>query len=770
MKFSGAAVSVLLLAGPAISASSARAQAVAPAAPEAPIDIAQMNPAIAEQITVTGQFISQAADSATKLDVPNRDTPYSVETYTGSFMRAIETQQVSDLYRYMTGLQRAGQTSYDLTLRGFTTSAADRNAIMTDGLPGLAVRFGSPPTIGTDHIEVVKGPASLLYGESQPGGFVNIVTKTPQDTPYTILSTRGTTDAGGASHLKGYDVALDSTGPVPGSDDRLLYRFIVQNGYDNSFQDNSFDQAFYIAPMVTWKIDDATTATVQLEFRSTKTNYMNTSLIVPMGAENLSRIAPITTDYTNPDGYQTESGETETLRVAHRFGGGAVWNLGFRDVQHRDTSHAFDITGIDAKDPTRLDLRARGQLNTRTYDFVDTNVTVPFETLGLGHRTIFGVNLGREVDDFERTQYCALNTLSSTKVDPSCNIGSNVYTVSISDPDYAGIPGLAAFGAGKIGTGGSARNRTYTTSLAEGVYGSDYMTLSEHWKASVGVRYAWEKQENNADLLEQTATVASVASDVLPQGGIVYQPTEQLSFYVSESTSFTPVPANTRGTIGTSTFQPTTGEGFEAGVKAQLFGGRVDVTAAYFRIEQHNVLTPYSGNDPAICPSGSTCQLQVGAARSEGEELEASARPVEGLTLLAGYAHTDARVAGSTANGPIVGSVLPNSPVDAAHLWSRYDFAEGALDGFGVGLGYSYVGDRKPFSPTAKNPVAVTLPAYQVVDLGLYYALPHDTELTFKVSNLLGAQYYESGSTQNNYINIQPGTPRTVALTLRTAF
>jgi iron complex outermembrane recepter protein len=764
-----AAVSAVLATGP-ITLASAQDAPVSPPA-EAPISVSQQQQAVEEQITVTGHFLSQGAGSATKLDVPTRDVPYSVETYTGSFMRAIETEQVSDLYRYMTGLQRAGNTAYDMTLRGFTTAAADRNAIMTDGLPGLAVRFGSPPTIGTDHIEVVKGPASLLYGESQPGGFVNIISKVPQETPYTILSTRGTEDAGGAPHVKGYDVALDSTGPVPGSDDRLLYRLIVQNGYDNSFQDFSFDQAFYIAPSLTWKIDDATTATVQLEFRSTKTNYMNTQLILPMGEDNLARIAPITTNYTNPDGYQTESGETETLRVTHKFEGGAIWNLGYRDTQHRDASHAYDVTGIDAKDPTRLDLRARGQLNIRTYDFVDSNVTLPFETVGIGHRTIFGVNLGREVDDFDRTQYCALNTLSSTKVDPSCNIGKNVYTISLADPSYAGLPNLDAFGAGKVGTGGSARNRTYTTSLAEGVYGSDYITLSDHWKASVGVRYAWEKQNNNADLLETTVpTVSNTASAALPQGGIVYQPTEQWSFYASESSSFTPVPANTRGTIGTTSFQPTTGSGFEAGVKALLLGGKIDATFAYFHIDQNNVLTPYSGSDPAICPTGSTCQLQVGSARSEGEELEASARPVDGLTLIAGYAHTDARVTGSTANGPLVVSVLPNSPVDAAHLWTRYDFSDGILDGFGVGLGYSYVGDRKPFSPTAKNPVSPTLPAYQLVDLGLYYALPHDTELTFKVTNLMGERYYESGSTQNNYINIQPGVPRTVALTLRTAF
>src|ERR1700692_2867730 len=108
------------------------------------------------EIVVTGRFIDTGASSATKQDVSTLDTPFSVSAYTGDFMKSIQTTEVADLYRYMTGLQKAGATGYDLTLRGFSTTDSDRNTILTDGLPGLAVRFGSPPTVGTHHIEIVK--------------------------------------------------------------------------------------------------------------------------------------------------------------------------------------------------------------------------------------------------------------------------------------------------------------------------------------------------------------------------------------------------------------------------------------------------------------------------------------------------------------------------------------------------------------------------------------------------------------------------------------
>lgn len=131
----------------------------------------------APEIIVTGRFIASGAASATKQNVSTLETPFSVSAYTGDFMKAVQTTQVADLYRYMTGLQKAGSTGYDITLRGFSTTANDRNTVMVDGLPGLSVRFGSPPTVGTEHVEVVKGAASLLYGSVQPGGFVNMITK-----------------------------------------------------------------------------------------------------------------------------------------------------------------------------------------------------------------------------------------------------------------------------------------------------------------------------------------------------------------------------------------------------------------------------------------------------------------------------------------------------------------------------------------------------------------------------------------------------------------
>ena len=156
----------------------------------------EATPQTTESIVVRGKFIGSGAQSAMKLDVPVRDTPFSVSSYSESFMKAIETTNVADLYKYMTGVARTGGSGNDLNMRGFSMTAEDRNAILVNGLPGLAGRFGSPPTVAVDRIEVVKGPASVLYGAAQPGGFVNISSKRPESAWAGTFDVKGLTYSG----------------------------------------------------------------------------------------------------------------------------------------------------------------------------------------------------------------------------------------------------------------------------------------------------------------------------------------------------------------------------------------------------------------------------------------------------------------------------------------------------------------------------------------------------------------------------------------------
>jgi len=461
------------------------------------------------------------------------------------------------------------------------------------------------------------------------------------------------------------------------------------------------------------------------------------------GGSNVGFLAPITTNYMSPTDYLHESGLIETVFVTHRFDSGVKWSFEVRNVDHQDTAEAFDITQFNKKDPTfqTLDLRARGQRNERTYRFGDTYFTVPFATFGIGHRLIAGASLGREVDDFNRIQFCAINSSDKPKADPTCNPTSTQYTVSLIDPNFSNIPPITAFGPGVVNP--SSRSRNYVTGIGSGAYVSDLITVSEHWKASLGVRYAHEDQKNCAAHL--------ISSAWLPQAGLIFEPTHTLSFYTSFSTSFSPVPPGTQAVDGSYDFKPTRGKGYEVGAKANLADGKLAFTAALFRIDQTNVIVASSSG---ACSTGS-CSEQIGAAQSKGLELEMNATPLPGWTLIAGYANTRAVVAANadTTSGPLVGGLLPNSPINAAHLWSRYDFQSGALVDLGFGVGYSY-----------------TIPSYQVVDVAAYYAFLGHYDAGLKVNNVFDTNYYSSGIVTQGKVNIVPGTPRTIMATLSYKF
>ncbi|HEV7448193.1 MAG TPA: TonB-dependent receptor, partial [Steroidobacteraceae bacterium] len=207
---------------------------------------------------------------------------------------------------------------------------------------------------------------------------------------------------------------------------------------------------------------------------------------------------------------------------------------------------------------------------------------------------------------------------------------------------------------------------------------------------------------------------------------------------------------------------------YEIGAKTNLDDGKVSLTAALFEIDQTNTIVPSSSG---ACSTGS-CSEQIGAAKSKGLELELSASPIVGWTLIAGYAHTRATVTENPDNtsGPVVGGLLPNSPLNAAHLWSRYDIQSGPLENLGFGIGYSYTSSRIAYSPTIALPVSFSIPSYQVVDLGVYYPFQQHFDASLKVNNLLDRNYYLSGTVTQGKVNIVPGTPRTIMATLSYKF
>jgi len=685
-----------------------------------PEDITLSPASFSEEVTVS--FTGAHSVSALKSDTPVRDIPLSVQSYTSSFMKAIETASVADLYNYTIGVARAGNTAVDFTIRGLTAGTAGQN-IQYNGLPGLAARFGSPSTENVERIEVLKGPTSVLYGQAKPGGVINIVTKKPQAERAEIFDIRGGTYFGtGLSFADDnkYHLAADVTGPI-GGDRRLLYRVVGAYDSDQTFRRFAKDTDLYVVPSLSWLGWEGAVLNVELEYRRTR-NANDSGLVPPNN--DITLIADRTVRYQEPKDYLNENGKTLSLSLNKLFANGFNWNVNWRSVWHDDDTNTFENLGTSGL--TIVTRRDRHQINNRRYDFFDTGLKKTVSTGPIRHNFLLGLNGGYELQDFDRLQF---STNASLNVD-------------LYNPVY-GAPGLPI----------KPDSHRHTTFWNYGTYLNDQIEISPKWKALAGVRY--DQQDSRQEELRINPNVSTKTNRaVLPLAGLVFEPDHTWSLYGSYSTSFTPAAAGIVDINGNNPFKPERGRQFEAGVKADFGNGRGEVTLALFHLTRDDVL---------ITVVAGAINDQIGQEQSKGFELSANYKILNTWQTIAGFAFTDAKVT-KDADPARIGSQTLNAPRNAANLWTRYDIPSGPLRGLGFGLGLVYSSDRAGSVPasTSRLPV-LKLPGYFRADAGLYYVSGR-YELTARIVNLFDTVYYEGALTT---VTVRPGAPRSATLSMR---
>ncbi len=700
------------------------------AAGVAAVDISLTPASFSEEITVS--FTGDHAVTALKMDAPVRDIPLTVKSYTNSFIEAVDAKQVADLYTYMNGVNRAGDNAYDMTMRGF--EATDPGTLQQNGMIGLAARMNSPNVANVERIEVLKGPASVLYGQAKPGGLVNIITERPQNERQHLLDLRTGTFFGtgpGFGDANSYRGSVNLTGPV-GDSTRFLYRFVAAVESAESFRDFVDNSEVFVVPSLSWNVSPGTMLTLEAEYRKID-NAFDNALMAPLN--DIRFVGPITVRYQEPDDFQNEKGWTVSAFFNKLFAGDTNWNLNWRSVLHDDERFAFENNRVEA-DNQRVRRRDRHQVNSRTYHFVDTTLRKPVTLGSVQNNLLLGLNGGFEQSDFDRLRFG--------------NVG---FFVDIDNPVYgAERPANPNPGTHAV----SDFNRF-------GVYVQDQINFSPRWKGLAALRYDREDMHVEELRVANTPDIDEVVDAVVPTGGIVFQPDHRWSLYGSYSQSFTPPPAAAVDAAGQRNFDPEQGEQLEGGVKATLLNGRVDATAAYFTITKKNV----------IVDIGNGASDQIGEEQSKGVEFDLRVNPTKSWQAIFGYTFIDATITEDT-NPRRVGAMTRNTPRHAFNVWSRYDISSGRARGLGLGLGLIYRGDRAGSFPDQEvrgNPIpgepfpsaVLQLPSYFRADAGVYFVKSR-YELTLRVNNLFDEIYYEGAF---NLIRIRPGNPREATLSLR---
>lgn len=647
-----------------------------------------------------GYFVPNAS-TATRTDTPLIDIPQSIQVVPQQLIRDRNTTELEGALETVPGVVPAGgrgtsANGPNILIRGFDAT----NSIYRDGIPYFT--FAPISTNDIERIEVLKGPASVLFGAGDPGGVINLVSKKPLNEPsYAISFTAGNFDS--------YRGDVDFSGPL-NNEKTVKYRFNLSYEDYGSFRDFVEGRRLVVSPMLTWDISPNTTIDFYGQYVYSKETIDNGIPAQGTGIVNVPRERFLGEDFSAFEQNQFQIGYT----FNHKFSENWSVRHALQYLQYEPTrfSPLFDSFDELTGELFRFEYATDG-----TYErfFTNAEVVGKFKTGPIAHQLLVGVDYRYGAED------------------PSFEFSDPYPSINVFNPVYAGI--IYQF------TPEFFRD-DHTNRV--GVYIQDQIDLLPNLKILAGVRYDYSDQfRTTRNIGEQRAEFSQTDEDFSPRVGIVYQPIPTVAIYGSYSTSFNPSFAASRN-ADNSTFDPETGEQFEVGVKADI-SDQFSITFSAFDIKKQNVSTP-DPNNPLF-------SLQTGEQTSRGIELFLTGEILPGWNVVASYAYLDAYVSKDTTL--VEGNNLANVPHNQFSLWTTYEIQEGSLDGLGFGLGLFYVDERPGDLDNT-----FTLPSYFRTDLAVFYR-QDNWQLQLNVENLFDIEYFSS-ATFGSRQNVNPGAPFTV--------
>jgi catecholate siderophore receptor len=681
------------------------AQTTAPPAPPAE-DI--MLPGV----DVRGQRRDYRTPSSDLFKLPDllKDTPQSISVVPEQIIREEAVFNLRDVLRNVTGISLAageggGAQGDNLTLRGFSA----RNDFYIDGVRDLGQY--SRDVFNLESVGVLKGPSAVLFGRGSTGGVINQVSKVPTLAPSYV----GTGVLGTGPFVRG---SIDVNQPIGGTAGFRVNAFGMHDGIEG--RDEVYVNRWGVAPSFSIGMGTPTRLTASYY-------YLQDHSLPDYGFPYVFGEPP-EVDRENFYGLVERDHEKDhvhigTLRLEHAL---------TDDVRIRNTTRfAFykrdavvsppRIVGTPAPGTPLSAIQvsragaAREQEDTTLIN--QTDAIVKFDTFGLKHTLVTGLELGRETSQMQR--YAFQGVPDTSLVDPDSN------------PDLSGMTRATSF-------------RGDTTAFSFGVYLVDELAIVEWLKLIGGVRYdLFDAEFRNAFAAQRFARTDTAVS---PRAALVVLPTPWQTYYFSYGTAFNPSAEALSLAANNADTDPEKTRTFELGAKWDLLAGALGLRSALFQIDKTNART----TDPIL-----GVMVLEGEQRVRGFEIELIGRPLPGWNVFTGYTYLDSRVleASEVAGGiPVKGKRTQNVPENTFSLWSTYDLTSR----WQVGGGVFYV-DRR-FANNVNTNVA---PSYVRADLTVAYRPVKPLELRLNVINLADTVYFD----QVHPAHVVPGPARTFLFT-----
>ena len=665
-------------------------------------------PVVPDVVTVSAErqhYRSLSATGATKTDALLMDLPQSVRVLTGDLLRDAGVTTLAGALDLASGIAKQsplGGLWDSYAMRGFTGDPNFGSDYMVNGFSSSRGYNGLRDAGNTQNVEVLKGPASALYGRGEPGGTVNITTKKPKLAP----------EYGADVSLGSFQTrraAVDLTGPLS---DTVAYRLNAAHEEGHSFRDTLHVERSLFSPSFLWLAGEHTTVSYEIEAVRQRVPF-DRGVVAVNGQLGL---VPVARFLGEPgDGPMTVKSLGQQLFIHHALSDDWTLQAG---ASYRDS----ELSGYSTEANKLLADGRSLNRQRRHRDFSATDVSARVEVLGkfrtgaLAHEVLAGVD-AYHFDD-HRVQL---------RRNPSA---ANAYAIDIFNPVYGGKAAALALSID-----------TQEGQNARGVYAQDQLDLGAQWKALVGVRHDTYTQDVTNNRLEVSSGQSLSATS--PRAGLVYQPSKTWSLYASAAKGFRP---NSGISIANQAFPAERSRSYELGAKLET--GKLTGTLAVYDIRKRNVLTTN--------PANTDFAIAAGEVGSRGLELDVSGEVARGLRVSGAYAYTDASVTrGDTTI--VTGSRLANVPRHSANLLATQQFALGT-GAASVGGGVQYVGERLGDVAASSS---FTLPAYMTARLLASYSPSAKLRLALNVENLFNRSYYASSYSQ---LWVAPGAERTLTL------
>ncbi|HWV67924.1 TonB-dependent receptor [Chitinophaga sp.] len=645
-----------------------------------------------------------------KMPLKNIENPQVYTTVTKELLQEQVVVSYADTIKNVPGVvmqlenNSAGGT---VTSRGFSTQSFLRN-----GVPGI-IGGGTIDPSNIETLEAIKGPSGTLYGSSfvSFGGLFNRVTKKPFD--YFKGEVGYTAGSYGLSRF-----TADVNTPL-NKEKTLLLRVNAAKHNEGSFQDAGFKNYVFLAPTLTYKLDDKTTLTVDAEYRNEKGNSFYRMFADGSYATGVRSPKDLQLDFRK----RFSGDDITTANTAANLYLTLDRQLSAQWSSHTNftylSSTANGLSGYLSMKPGNDSLirymSHTEYSNANAIDF-QQNFNGDFNIGHMRNRLVAGIDIYSATTKSSGSPAIAFDVISAAK------------------------PGAAYTQLTRLALLDRFKGLTYTKSTGQqniySVYVQDVLNITDRFLAMASVRIDRFDNRGTKNITRDTTTGKYAQTAVSPKFGLVYEIVkDQLSVFANYMNGFQNI-APVQQPDGTfSSFKPSQANQWEGGVKAALLDGNLNGSISYYRIDVSDITR-------MDVPERPTYTVQNGTQYSRGIEAEITATPLRGFNIVAGYAYNDSKIEKSN---PAMDGLRPISagPAHTLNTWLSYRLHTGALKGVGLGFGGNYASDNKVILSTTSE---YALPAYTVLNAALSYDKPRFA-VAFKVNNISNQDYWVGWST-----------------------